>query len=314
MNSASKPPRNFIGDSGSIAVANSFSQGYKLVDDEPHALTSCHSRNCRPPMSVPRRMRQTSLAKLLPTGRRARAHASDCDRSTAVLPIVRRFIESAVAMPGRFRNLAGQKFNRLTVVRFAGRRQFSSGRESTWQCRCDCGSELVVPQRYIVTNGTKSCGCLIGQHKRTHGMTNTPTFRIWDGMLRRCRNSFDARYPMYGGRGISVCERWLKFENFLADMGEKPKGLSLDRIDNDGNYQLSNCRWTTMRVQSNNRRSNKTLTISGVTRTYAEWERASGLKPGCVHQRLAYGWSAERAVSPPVYRRGVERVKALPTS
>lgn len=201
-------------------------------------------------------------------------------------------------MASRFRNLVGQKFNKLTVLEYAGRRQFASGSESQWRCQCDCGKTLVVPQRYLVTDGTKSCGCIIGKHKRTHGYTGTPTFRTWESMRRRCADEKNRNYARYGGRGIKVCERWQKFENFLADMGERPAGMTLDRYpNNDGNYEPGNCRWASAIQQSNNRRSSRRLTVNGETRTLAEWEKLAGLKPGAVWHRLKAGASPEEAIA-----------------
>lgn len=122
--------------------------------------------------------------------------------------------------------------------------------------------------------------------------------------MSRCYNPKDIRYPNYGGRGITVCERWHTLENFLADMGKRPPGLTLDRLDNDGNYELSNCEWRTNRDQANNKRNNKLLTLHGKTQTRAQWSRKLGIAAGTIGQRLASGWSVERALTTPVARSG----------
>jgi hypothetical protein len=118
-------------------------------------------------------------------------------------------------------------------------------------------------------------------------------------MIRRCRNDTRKNYALYGGRGISVCDRWLKFENFLADMGERPLGKSLDRINNDGNYDPKNCRWADHFQQARNRRGNSTLTVGGVTKTYSEWSAMLGGDRGLVADRMRRGWAPELAVSKP---------------
>lgn len=206
-------------------------------------------------------------------------------------------------MAHRPQNLAGQKFNKLTALERAGFRTLSHCRKSLWKCRCECGVEVIVAQVDLVSGGTKSCGCLIGKHKRTHGGTGTPEFRIWDSMRRRCA---DPSYKDYGGRGIKVCERWQDFANFLADMGKRPSpDHSLDRYpDNNGDYEPANCRWATRVEQSNNRRSSRTLTINGETKTYAEWERETGLPPGRVFTRLKMGWKPEEVLQPSVRGTG----------
>jgi len=117
-------------------------------------------------------------------------------------------------------------------------------------------------------------------------------------MLQRCEDENSQAYPSYGGRGITVCEEWHTFENFYRDMGDPPKGLTLDRENNDGPYCKNNCRWATKRVQANNRRSSKLITFNGKTLTQAEWERELGLKYGVIWQRLDRGWSIERALTP----------------
>ncbi len=154
---------------------------------------------------------------------------------------------------------SGQRYGRLTAICFEDRGVRGAAR---WKFRCDCGSDVVVYANRARTGSTKSCGCLRAQNtvlmgkQKTHGYTGTPTYVSWERMLSRCRNPNSDRYSDYGGRGISVCERWIKFENFLADMGERPADKTLDRYpNNDGNYEPTNCRWATAKQQALNRRS-----------------------------------------------------------
>lgn len=133
--------------------------------------------------------------------------------------------------------------------------------------------------------------------------TKTPTLRSWDGMLQRCTNQRDPRYKDYGGRGITVCERWLKFENFLADMGERPAETSIDRVDNSGNYTPDNCRWATRVQQQNNMRRNHLVTFEGETHTVAEWVRIKAIKHATLWARLKRGWSIRRALETPIQGR-----------
>jgi hypothetical protein len=206
---------------------------------------------------------------------------------------------------GIIKDIHGQRFGRLLVTELVDPQPGNR----IWRCRCDCGNERVVKQRYLMAGGTRSCGCLIGQHKRTHGATGTPEFMAWDAMRQRCTNPKFIGFKRYGGRGISVCERWQTFEAFFADMGPRPSAdHSVDREDNDGNYEPSNCRWATKVTQSNNRHSNLQLTFRGETRTAAEWERHMHLPVGIVSTRLKKpGWDLERALTtrplPPNERR-----------
>jgi hypothetical protein len=139
------------------------------------------------------------------------------------------------------------------------------------------------------------------RHGHASRSGKSATWLTWASMIRRCTMPSQDSYPLYGGRGIVVCERWQTFENFLADMGEKPAGTSIERIDSDGNYEPSNCRWATMKEQQRNRRGNRHITNAGLTMTAAEWAERTGLPSSAIRSRLdKLGWPVERALTEPL--------------
>lgn len=156
---------------------------------------------------------------------------------------------------GNFVDHTGKVFGRLTALERIPNR----GNTVRWLCLCVCGKKVEAYSTALVSGHTTSCGCywreLVPNLK--HSMSRTPIYKSWDGMIQRCRNPNATGYENYGGRGIKVCERWLEFANFLADMGARPAHLTLDRIDNDGNYEPSNCRWASRKQQQQNRRIKK---------------------------------------------------------
>lgn len=191
-----------------------------------------------------------------------------------------------------------QRIGRLTVVRQEGRSRHG---DIMWRCQCDCGNVKVLPASALRSGNTQSCGCLRVEvstlRALTHGLSGSPIYRRWTGMIGRTTNPNDARWAHYGGRGITVCERWRKFENFAEDMGPTfDPALQLDRIDNDGPYSPDNCRWATPSEQALNRRSNRHLEADGITLTLREWSRRLAIKESTIVARLKRGWSVERAL------------------
>lgn len=201
---------------------------------------------------------------------------------------------------GHIEDLTGQRFGKLLVVGRDDSPQTTKQKRIKWACACGCGNFTSVSSGNLKNGNTASCGCEKYANRGTHGMTNTPTYKAWDAMIQRCTNSNDARYKDYGGRGITVCDRWLKFSNFLEDMGVKPAGLELDRIDNNGGYFLDNCRWISGIENKRNTRGNRYLVYGGEKLCVAAWAEKLGINKGTITNRLSRGWSVEETLSTPV--------------
>ena len=198
----------------------------------------------------------------------------------------------------------GDKYNRLTAIKFSHRNKWY---EQFWLFKCDCGNEKNINVSNVRNETTMSCGCL-GKERRmkaiknrkTHRMSNTKIYTTWERMKARCLNKNYHNYKDYGGRGITVCDEWMEFENFYKDMGNKPEGKSIDRINNDGNYCKENCKWSTPKEQNNNSRNNHLLTYKGKTLTISQWAEKTGIKYGTLKSRInSYNWSIKKALTTP---------------
>lgn len=173
------------------------------------------------------------------------------------------------------------------------------------QLKCDHCKKYYIPKdknlkhikRHMFHFCSKYCRYTSKSHRKViHGKTNTSTFIIWCGMKKRCLNKNDRNYKNYGGRGITMCERWLEFQNFLEDMGERPDGKSLDRIDNNGNYCKENCKWSTRKEQNNNSRHNTYFTKDGETLSLKEWSDKLNIPYSRIIYRIMNGWTYEQAI------------------
>lgn len=207
--------------------------------------------------------------------------------------------------------MIGQRFGRLVVLHLDHQKSVTEKR-SWWRCVCDCGNHKSISQKKLKTGHTKSCGCLLiewtrsmGQSRRTHGeaINETPEYKTWSGMLQRCENPNAHHYARYGGRGIRVCRRWHRYENFISDVGRKPSSRhSLDRIDPNGNYEPRNTRWATPKQQARNRTDNRRIQFNGENLTLAEWAERLNTSLQTIRQRLVKGWSVQRTLTTPVHR------------
>ncbi len=192
-------------------------------------------------------------------------------------------------------DITGQKFNILTAISFSHLNKF---KHHCWLFKCDCGKEKIISKAKVTIGHTKSCGCRKNKDKIRHGYTGTKTYKSWKLMIARCRNlKSNDKYKNYAGRGIGVCDRWREsFVNFLEDMGERPKDKTLDRVNNNGNYEPNNCRWATQREQMNNVRYNINISFQNKTKTLSEWCRLLRLNYDMAYNRFKRGLSFEKIV------------------
>jgi hypothetical protein len=212
-------------------------------------------------------------------------------------------------------DLTGQKFEKLTVISESLR----THNDIYWHCLCDCGSEKIVSGKHLRRGSIKSCGCYRRENSslkaKTHGATNTRLYNIWRSMKQRCKNPANENIKNnYLNRGIVVCSEWHDFSTFQswAFSNGYADNLTIDRIDNDKGYFPGNCRWATVIEQANNRRSNQTITLNGVTLTLAQWTKKMRFSKTLLNKRIfLYGWSPEKALTTPVRGKGAVSMEVL---
>lgn len=195
----------------------------------------------------------------------------------------------------------GTKYNHLTVLEAT-----RDKRGPTYLCRCDCGNITTADSYQLRTGGKRSCGCIKG----LHGLKKHPLYNIWRGIKKRCLCKTDVHYKWYGAKGISICSEWkndfVAFYNWSLSNGYA-KGLTIDRINTYGDYDPSNCRWATTKVQNNNKTTNAKYTIDGETKNFSEWCDEFGMKHSTVYNRIKLGWDIKAAFTlPPKIKRKVK--------
>ena len=210
-----------------------------------------------------------------------------------------------IVRKSRTQDLTGRHFGRWTVGAFAG--YHSKTTAAMWHCKCECGVTRPIKANQLLTGGSKSCGCFSVDTARAlftkHGGSYDGRYEVWANMKQRCLNANHPSFAQYGGRGIRICERWLAYENFAMDVGERPNGLWLERINNDGDYEPGNVTWTTRQKQQCNRTDTRRVTWQGETLCINEWSRLIGVSPSTLTWRLKH-WNIEYAMTqPPTGRR-----------
>lgn len=201
-------------------------------------------------------------------------------------------------------NHIGQRFGRLLVT---ARLESDKNGNSRWLCKCDCGNESTPQGQALRSGATISCGCaakeINSERSTKHGASSTREYKAWHMMIQRCTNPKNHKWHRYGARGIKVCDRWLSYESFLEDMSPRPRGMTLDRRENDGNYEPDNCRWATPLQQANNRSVNVMVDIDGESMTMSVACRRFGIKRETVADRIRRGWEPRAAIVTPLNQR-----------
>jgi len=200
----------------------------------------------------------------------------------------------------KLKDLTGQRFGRLLVIKESGRNKQG---KAMWFCRCDCGNHKVVYSYSLISGATLSCGCLhnegLSERSSTHNKSKTRLYRTWSNIKQRCYNPNFTHYKYYGGRGLKMCDEWQSFEAFCdwAIANGYSENLTIERIDNDGDYEPNNCEWKTMKDQANNKSNNRKITFAGTTKTVAQWSNKTGIPYNILIRRLFRGWSIKEALT-----------------
>ena len=222
-------------------------------------------------------------------------------------------IKCEIPTDKRFLNLKQDPpkvFGRLTVLEYAGKKLLAGRYRNMWKCECSCGNITIVKVDHLTTGRIESCGCLQKEvfHRITHHMSDTDEYNIRVLMIDRCYNPKNKGYANYGGRGIIVCERWLEsIVNFVEDMGPRlSRELSIDRIDNNGNYEPGNCKWATNEEQNNNQRTNIVITARGKSQTAAQWGRELNINSYVLRHRYHAGWNHEDIINTPIKCKNIK--------
>ena len=202
------------------------------------------------------------------------------------------------AIKDKFKDETGKTYGRLVVL---NKLDLKTKAGALWNCLCSCGNETTVRGSSLRAGTTSSCGCLgkelSSDRKRKHGFYGNPSYRTWANMITRCTDISSKAYKYYGGIGITVCDRWMDVSNFIADMGQRPKGMTLDRINNNLGYSPDNCAWVSMFDQNRNKKSNVNIEIDGVTKSVTDWANDYGLNPKTVFNRIYAGWDVIEAIT-----------------
>jgi hypothetical protein len=202
-------------------------------------------------------------------------------------------------------DLKGNRYGRLVVQKRVGS---TSNGKSLWECRCACGNTVEIIGSHLTTGNTVSCGCVrrerTGELNQTHRLSKHPLYEVWCGMKARCYQENHVAFGRYGGKGVRVCKEWLSFENFYkwSISNGYSKGLTIDRIDSDGDYEPNNCRWTTYLQQGRNTSRNHLVTVNGISKPLSVWSEENGIKYGTILSRIRKGWDERDAVTVPPLR------------
>ena len=200
----------------------------------------------------------------------------------------------------------GNRYGRLLVL---SRSEKMAGTKATWECKCDCGNKTIVDGDKLRRNHTRSCGCYHKDRNIKHGLHGSKIYNAYISMINRCYNEKNENYKNYGGRGITVCDRWKSsLEDFISDMGESDKGLSIERIDTNGNYEPNNCKWATQKDQARNKRNNNIIEFNGEKMCESAWAEYLNIKRSTLRNRLTIrGWSIEKSLTTPVRYKSSSR-------